>query len=207
LAAIAHEALWEQLQKLQPQETARRADCVYEGQSGRYAVRFVGTAYSADPGLRQILEQLPGGEWKEAGYLEQLCILAYLINAKERPPAGRMAGPAGLTGGEFFFRGLHSLPTDKLSKAFGNNPQRLLEAAERLGAVPRNLGDAGVEVPILPRVRVMLLVWRGDEEFQPRASILFDHAVGEQLPLDALLTAVNIAVDKLLKLAAQLDSG
>ena len=43
------------------------------------------------------------------------------------------------------------------------------------------------------------VIWAGDEEFAARASILFDRTAGEQLPLDALWTAVNLAVKTLIK--------
>jgi len=43
------------------------------------------------------------------------------------------------------------------------------------------------------------VIWRGCEEFAARASILFDQTAESQMPLDALLASVNLAVDALIK--------
>ena len=50
---------------------------------------------------------------------------------------------------------------------------------------------------MLPRVPLPIVVWRQCEEFEARASILFDKSTGEQLPLDALLAGVNLTVKAL----------
>ena len=42
-----------------------------------------------------------------------------------------------------------------------------------------------------------IVIWKRDEEFDARASILFDQTAAAQLPLDALLAAVNLTVDAL----------
>ena len=39
------------------------------------------------------------------------------------------------------------------------------------------------------------IIYGGDDEFPARASVLFDRTAGAQLPLDALLAAVNLAVN------------
>jgi len=43
------------------------------------------------------------------------------------------------------------------------------------------------------------VIWRRCEEFDARASILFDQTAGSQLPLDALLAAANLTVEALAK--------
>lgn len=206
---MAHEGLWEQLEKLQPQATARRAKCNYEKSpqnensdiQGRYVVTFLNCEYVVEPASRRIFTTGPKAEHKDAGFLEQLCILAYLINARQIPLAQKIVGATALKGGQFFFRGLHSLPTDKLAKAFGQNPEQLYRAAGQFNAKLSNFGDAAVELPLLPRVPVILVIWRGDDEFSSRASILFDRTAATQLPLDALLAAVNLAVNAVIEAA------
>ena len=43
------------------------------------------------------------------------------------------------------------------------------------------------------------VIWRGDDEFEGRASVLFDQTAGAHLPLDALLAAVNVAVNAIIE--------
>ena len=76
----AEAALDQQLDKLEPLETAKRADCQYQSDGARYKITFLNTEYTAELKSRQIFKA--GCETEQAGFLEQLCILAYLINAK-----------------------------------------------------------------------------------------------------------------------------
>ena len=131
------------------------------------------------------------------GFLEKLCLLAYLINAKDLPPAGKLVNGLALPGGQFFFRGVHCLPTEKLEQVFGDRPETLLDAAKPLGAKPCEFGGASILLNLLPRLPVTMVLWGRCEEFEARASILFDKTAADQLPLDALLAAVNLAVKAL----------
>ena len=56
---------------------------------------------------------------------------------------------------------------------------------------------------MLPQLPLTIVIWGRDEEFEARASILFDQTAASQLPLDALLAAVNLTVGALIKNAAQ----
>jgi hypothetical protein len=45
---------------------------------------------------------------------------------------------------------------------------------------------------------ITFVIWGSDEEFDARASILFDKTAPSQLPLDALLAAVNLTAKALI---------
>jgi hypothetical protein len=192
-----HEQLWEKLAALDPTETARRSRCRFDTDSSTFIVPLTGKDFVVDGGQRLIV---PADDLEtEAGFLEQLCILAYLINALDIPIAGRLVGPDKLEAGQFFFRGPHGLPTSKLEEAFGDEPPLLHEAGARLNAEPCEYGDASVSIRILPNVPVVFVIWGRDDEFESRASILFDETASTQLPLDALLGGVQLAVKKLIE--------
>jgi len=194
---MAHENLWLQLDKLDRQQTAQRAQCQYLTDPPRYVITLLNTEYIVNISDKQIFSTQTSPEPTPAEFLEQLCILAYLINAQDLPLANKYVGPEQLPSGQFFFRGQHSLPTEKLQEAFGNSPQRLYEASERFGAKQCEFGDASVELHALPRIPLKIIIWRGDDEFEARASILFDQTAGNQLPLDALGALANLTVKAL----------
>lgn len=192
-----HEQLWAKLVALDPMETAARSRCRFDSGSSTFIVPLTGEDFVVDGGQRLIV---PADDREtEAGFLEQLCILAYLINASDIPTAGRLAGPDKVEAGQFFFRGPHGLPTPKLEEAFGDEPSLLREAGARLNAEPCEYGDASVSIRILPNVPVVFVIWGRDDEFEARASILFDETASRQLPLDALLAGVQLAVKKLIE--------
>jgi len=96
---------------------------------------------------------------------------------------------------------MHSLPAQKPEKAFGDCSQALHQISVQFNAKRREFGDASIELDVLPRVPLTIVIWRRDEEFAARASILFDQTAAAQLPLDALLAAVNLTVDALVNAA------
>ncbi len=204
---MSNEGLWQQLIKLDGHQTARRAKCRYIDTPPRYIIKLLGSEYTVDlPEKRVFALNLSG-----SGFAEELCILAYLINAKDLPLAGKTATAESLPTGQFFFRGLHRLPTEKLIEAFGQQPERLYKAMKLLEAEKRDfrhggqVGDASIQFNVLPRVPLTVVIWRADEEFGARASVLFDQTAAEQMPLDALWMAVNVAVKLLVKTSVEAD--
>ncbi len=194
---MAHEGLWEQIDGLDHAETARRAGCQFLSDPERYVVTLLNTEYMVNLEDKSISAMQAGSSERPAEFLEQLCVLAYLINANDLSLADKLVNGLTLPGGQFFFRGVHGLPTEKLEASFGDRPGALLEAAKPLGAKPCEFGDASILLNLLPRVPVTMVVWGRCEEFEARASILFDKTAADQLPLDALLAAVNLAVKAL----------
>jgi len=198
---MAHEGLWEQLEKLNGIETARRAKCQYLAAPERYVVPLLNTEYTVHLSQRTILSALFDSPQKPAEFLEQLCLLAYLINARDLPLAGKLCKAEMLPGGQFFFRGPHGLPVGKLQTAFGNRPDSLHAASQHLGAERCEFGDASIRLFVLPRLPLTIVIWGRCEEFDARASILFDKSAGDQLPLDALLAAVSLTTQALVEAA------
>ena len=200
---MAHEGLWEQLEKLDGTETARRAKCQYLDSPAQYIVTLLNTEYVVNLSDRAIFSKKSDSQQEEAKFLEQLCILAYLINSQDLPLAQKLVAGNTLSGGQFFFRGQHGLPTKKLEETFGDNPEVLHHASAQLDAEHCEFGDASISLYMLPRLPLTIVIWGRDEEFDARASILFDQTAASQLPLDALLAAVNLTIGALLKNAAE----
>ena len=198
---MAHEGLWEQLNKLDRQRTAQRAKCQYLTNPQRYIITLLNTEYVAHLSDKQIFSTQPSLPPTPAEFIEQLCLLAYLINAQDIPPANKFVGPENLPSGQFYFRGPHNLPTERLEETFGKSPERLYEVSERFGAKRCEFGDASIELHVLPRIPLKIVIWRSDEEFDARASILFDQTAASHLPLDALGALVNLTVEALVKAA------
>lgn len=207
---MAHKGLWEQLHKLDGTKTAQRAKCQYLASPVRYIVTLLNAEYVVYLSDRNIFSA-PSSSPPSAGhltaepaeFLEQLCILAYLINAQDLPLADKIVGAETLPGGQFFFRGPHSLPTEKLEKAFGDRPEVLHQISMLFEAERCEFGDASIRLNVLPRVPLTIVIWRKCEEFNARASILFDQTAPSQLPLDALSSAVNLTVKALVKAATE----
>jgi hypothetical protein len=205
---MANDGLWQQLLELDGQKTAQRAKCRYLPNPERYIITLLNSEYIVNLPEKKVLfaersaVRHPCRD-SDAEFAEELCILTYLINSQDLPVANKLSAAEALPEGQFFFRGPHKLSTEKLEEVFGQCPERLYEVTDEFGAKRREFGDASIELYVLPRVPLTIVIWQGDEEFGSRASILFDETAAAQLPLDALLAAVNLAIKTLVKAAAK----
>ena len=187
-----HELLWAQIDKLEGNATAKRAICTFDSELCTYTVLLLGDEFIVNAATRSIYRADQSD--KQAGFLEQLCVLAYLINASDIPVTGRLVGADKLDSGQFFFRGPHMLPTARLEEVFGEEPALLNDAGDILAAKRCEYGDTSIEIEVLPRLSIVIVIWAKDDEFDARASILFDETADKQLPLDALGAGVQLAV-------------
>jgi hypothetical protein len=192
-----HKELWKKLDGLGKRETARRAKCKYFNEPDRYIIILLSKEYEVITERRDIF--CKGDSNRPADFIEQLVILAYLIGARDIPLGGKLVKPEALPEGEFFFRGPHAIDTCKLKKVFGECPERLFGAAKRFNGERCEFGDASVRLFILPRVPVTAVIWKGDEEFEARVSVLFDQTAACHMLLDALLAAVNRMIEALVE--------
>ena len=199
---MANEGLWQQLFKLDGEKVAQRAKCQYSGEPERYIISLLNSEYIVNLSEKQVLS---AKDSLQAEFFEELCILAYLINSKDLSVANKLTTAQALPGGQFFFRGLHKLDTEKLEEVFGECPERLYKIADEFGAKRCEFGDASIQLNVLPRIPLTIVIWQGDNEFPARSSVLFDETAAEQLPLDALWVAVNLTIKALVKAAAKLS--
>ncbi len=121
---------------------------------------------------------------------EQVLILHYMDAGKSLTPAGKWIAYREIQGASFYYSAFVKRAIDPLKKVFGKNPTGLAQAAEKLGGVPADRGDAGFSFSPLPRVPLQLILWEADEEFESEANVLFDITAGEFLsPEDAVWLA------------------
>ncbi len=86
-----------------------------------------------------------------------------------------------------------------LVQTLGNDLGAFAAAAEATGGERIDVGDCGYAFQSLPRIRLAVVYWRGDEEFPPQAQVLFDAAASHYLPVDGLALLGSDLVRRLLK--------
>jgi hypothetical protein len=138
------------------------------------------------------------GRWEsiEDPLMELLC-LVYLLNVGPEPLSQEMISVNELRDAHFF-QGPHALKTSRLLERYGNDPDGFMKAAEHLGGEAVDLADAAYRIPAFPKVPIYYLLWKGDEEFKPRLSILFDRSIAHHLSADAIWGIVSLVSNALL---------
>jgi len=190
------DVLWQRLQVELPEAVARRVAAAYDAAGQAYLVPLCGQPVRVLPMAKRV--EGPGGP---VGFEPTLVCVQYLLTAQDEPLAGEMVGPRSLPSGDFFFRGPHDFPTERLVTAFGDQPEAFCKASEKIGGQTVAAGDAAYEFAALPRVPMAIVLWRADEEFPARVQMLVDRGAHRQLPLDALLVLANVLAKRLIAAA------
>lgn len=128
---------------------------------------------------------------------DRILMLHYLITAKGTPATGKLTGFKQVPGGLFEHASFSREVLTPLLDHFGREPERLVEAADNLGGSKVGYGDVAVSIRAFPKVSVVIALWRGDDEFAPNASILFDSTVTDYLSTEDMAVLCERIVEKL----------
>jgi Domain of unknown function (DUF3786) len=139
----------------------------------------------------------------EISLSEQILILHYLLNASGEPLAGRSIDFRQVPEGGFYWSAFVSRAKTPLLETFGHDLQLYLKVAASLGGQPQSLGDASASFLAFPRVPITHVLWGGDEEFPPEASILFDETIPLYFPTEDIAALSGASVYRLMGAARQ----
>ena len=179
---------WETLAKLNPEEVCKSAQAVYDNASSFYTLKSFGMDIHISPREEKIFSHAPGSQviLERLAYFSRLAILRYLTDAKDIPLSEELIKPVNLKGGQLFFRGTHVLPCDAIAKKYGNTVEGFFTKGAELGGERLKYGDASIRLFPLPKIPVVLILWRADDEFPARLDLLFDSTCEIQLPIDII---------------------
>jgi hypothetical protein len=190
------EKAWELLKGLDPSVVCKNASVTYDDKTSSYTLRSFCIDFSINPHERSIKSSTSQGETliSRYGYFFIHSCLWYLIHAKDIPFTGRLIKPENIKGGELFFRGSHVLPLDKIAVQYGNNKEAFIKRGGEICAEVSTYGDASLQLIPMPRIPVLLILWLKDDEFPPRADLLFDSSCEFHLPLDILWSIAMFSI-------------
>jgi len=136
----------------------------------------------------------PAESTAEVPISDKILILHYMTLAKGVPLSGRLISFKELPDAGSYFPTFAKRAIEPLVRAFAEEPGRLIATARMLGGIKADYGDGAVTITAFPRVPVTLVLWRGDEEFPPRGSILFDSSIsGYLMTYDIIVLCETIA--------------
>jgi hypothetical protein len=131
--------------------------------------------------------------------LMELVTLLYLNHVKGLHPIGKdIVAPQDLKEAHYF-KGRHALRLDPLLERYGHDLHGFRQAAEHLRGEPMDMADAAYRLLPFPRMPVYYLLWEGDEEFEPRISVLFDRSIEEAFLASGIWALVSLTSTALLR--------
>ncbi len=190
--ALGEEKAWDILCELSPKDVSITAPASYDEGTGSFCLKSFGMEFVISPRDRNISSSSPGSEilLDTLKDLFRISLLSYLTSAKDIPLTGRLIRPSDVKGGQRFFTGTYTLPLQEVAERYANKPEAFLRRGTELGAERIQFGDVSLRVYPLPRVPVTLILWLQDEEFPPRADLLFDSTVDLQISLSDVIWAI-----------------
>lgn len=186
---------WEDLAQRPLEQVCRNARAEIRP-GGGVLLPFLNEPYLVKPGDRSV-RRPKGGDWERVAYpLLELILLVYLLGARDEDLTHELITVQQLKDAHFF-QGPHALNTAPVLERFGRDVEGFRRAGRALGGHSLDMADVGFRFQALPRVPVYGLLWEGDDEFEPRFSVLFDRSIEKHLSADAiwgLVTLVGLAL-------------
>ncbi|MEW6660827.1 MAG: DUF3786 domain-containing protein [Bacillota bacterium] len=182
----------EQMAALSPDEMADKSGAVYCSANHHFVLPYCNEKYRIS---------YPGGRVEKEGSNEEVpvsdctLLVLYLIMASGLPSRGRWVSFIELPGGPHHYAPFLHEAANPVARDFGPEPEELVAAAGILGGSRINLGDVGVIIPALPRIPLAVGLWAGNEEFPPKAMVLFDAVAPAQLDTAGLFVlGINVCL-------------
>ncbi|WP_051533830.1 DUF3786 domain-containing protein [Desulfitibacter alkalitolerans] len=187
----------ENFQCKSPVEMAWKSRCSFNTESKSFLVPFMG---------REFTVVHPSGEIHfvnspdDVPIIWKILMLHYLARASGNPLTGNNISYKDLSGGDIYFEPFKKRTILPLIKIFGKNPHKLIEAGKRLGGIESDKGDYSVTINIFPCIPITYVLWKGDDEFPPNATVLFDETANEYLHTEDFAFAASFTVYEMAKM-------
>jgi hypothetical protein len=195
---FAYKLAREQLGKIDIKEQCRKSGAEYQKVNSHQVITIEYLNQSYQVTFPRIEVSLAGSQ-TEVPLKDKILLLHYLALAKGTPIANKPIAFKELPEGAVYFPTFSKRSIEPITKYFGQEPQRLLEAAERLGGHKVDYGDVAVAINAFSHVPVTIVLWRGDAEFPPRGNILFDATITDYLSTEDIIVLCENITWKLVK--------
>ncbi|MDO9535005.1 MAG: DUF3786 domain-containing protein [Bacillota bacterium] len=178
-----------------PVEMAELSGTKFEGNNFylQYCNHSITAAYPS--GEVKFLETGKNFKREELTHDEKIIILQYLTSASGLPQREQWLSFLDLRGGQLHWMPFQREALEPLARNYFNSMDRFLKLGLEHGGSSFDKGDAGVVIPVLPRISLAFILWQGCEEFAPRSMILFDSAAETYL---ATATLYVLAIQALI---------
>lgn len=194
---IAYNKFWLDLKSKAPEEIASHLAVTYDSDNRQFSVIFFNTEYILDCTTETIYRK---SDRRVPEIMASIIMLNYLVYSKApRETEKKWVSLKEIpNGGMLFYPAFHKSSILALVKAFGHQPQKLLERAVALGGQPAAFGDASASFQAFPEIPLCVIIWEGDEEVRANATLLFEPSIEHLLHIESVIGLGMYLVRKLL---------
>ena len=194
---LAYELACKKLTGMNPEELCKRSGARSIDQ-GRITIQYLNRPYlvdlpNAEISLKDEEEKIP--------IKDRILILHYLTQATGTPFTNKLITYAQLQGGRFYCPVFQKRTLEPILKCFGDKPELLLDVAQRLGGDRSSYGDLSVSIDAFPFVRIVITLWKGDDQVPSGGNILFDKNIKDYLSSEDVAVLSETLIWKLINLS------
>lgn len=194
---VAYYNEWKTLQKRDFKNVAEIRNVIYDEEKKEFSIKVFNREYILDCNDETIRRSddnhIPSAE-------TGVMILNYLsftennidkinkwVSLKEIPNGGMMFYPA------FYKSSIISL-----INTFGYDSSKLRKCGENLGGKEIKMGDIAFDFQVFPKVFCRVVIWEGDDEIDPSATILFDSSVQHIMHVESIIGLGGYIINKII---------
>jgi len=130
--------------------------------------------------------------------IHQAMILYYFHSSKGSPATGNWISFSELEDGQFYNSAFQGYTANKLTQYFQSDYDKFETRNKDQCGERVNFGDGAFRYQILPQLAILVVYWKGDDEFPPSYKILFEDIADYHLPTDGCAILGSMLVGKLM---------
>ena len=151
-------------------------------------------AYTLELEFGRIFDKLKGEYVKNPKTL--YIILSHYAESEPVQKVGKFIKFRDLPGGYAYEGAFTKRAVVPIAQVFGSEPKKLVEAARALNGIELKYGDSSVEIPALPKVPIIYILWKGNE-FPASSTVLLDASASHYLPTEDIAVLGEITTMRL----------
>lgn len=142
----------------------------------------------------------PGGEVIRAdgkevtSYILKTILLRYLVNGGGMEPTGQFVSYKEIKDGQIYYPNFYARTVLRLAKLYDSNPQ-LFHDNVKPEMITTSRGDFSFVFEFLPHIYFHFILYRGDDEFPPSATILMDKNIEDYFNAEDLAVVPDVAIE------------
>ena len=124
----------------------------------------------------------------------QTFLLRYLLESKDVAWSGGWKTFREMPWGEMYIKPYTGRVLTRAAFTFGTRMEAFRAAAEKMGAVALQHGDAGYQFRLIGNYEMQIMAWEGDEEFPPNAQVIYSDNFAEGFAAEDRVVAGDILI-------------
>ena len=97
-----------------------------------------------------------------------------------------------------FYPAFYKSSIVSLINTFGYDSSKLRKCGENLGGKEIKMGDVAFEFEVFPKVFCRVVIWEGDDEISPSATLLFDSSVQYMMHVESIIGLGGYVINKII---------